>query len=303
MKEKKDCNIVQDLLPSYVENLTNEETNQYVEEHLNNCKECQKIYTDMKKKLELHMERPNENEINFLKKYSHKLRLLRIIILILLLGALITFVVSVGRKMIILSDLSHKAEKYESSTNYHLVNYSYNLGDYTKTEVFRLDDRMKMIITKIIDEEKTTITMFGNKKKEELQGMTKYLTNIYIDKKDSKTAILNQDMGMSNSLQNIFLPADNLWHLFNYSIKASITGLKLNGEESYYIANYYPEGIYINKETGLPINTVAYKYENSDGAKSRLEAREYLYEFNRVTEDTFREPSIFQYQVTDKLEF
>ena len=27
MKEKRDCKIVQDLLPNYIENLTNEETN------------------------------------------------------------------------------------------------------------------------------------------------------------------------------------------------------------------------------------------------------------------------------------
>ena len=36
---KKECKIVQDLLPSYVDKLTNEETNQYIEEHLKECKE------------------------------------------------------------------------------------------------------------------------------------------------------------------------------------------------------------------------------------------------------------------------
>ena len=30
MKEKKDCKIVQDLLPNYNENLTNEETNKFI---------------------------------------------------------------------------------------------------------------------------------------------------------------------------------------------------------------------------------------------------------------------------------
>ena len=32
MKEKKDCKIVQDLLPNYIEKLTNEETNNFIEE-------------------------------------------------------------------------------------------------------------------------------------------------------------------------------------------------------------------------------------------------------------------------------
>lgn len=31
MKEKKDCKIVQDLLPNYIENLTNEETNKFID--------------------------------------------------------------------------------------------------------------------------------------------------------------------------------------------------------------------------------------------------------------------------------
>ena len=34
MKEINECKIVQDLLPNYIENLTNEETNKYIEEHL-----------------------------------------------------------------------------------------------------------------------------------------------------------------------------------------------------------------------------------------------------------------------------
>ena len=43
MKEKRDCKIVQDLLPNYIENLTNEETNRFIEEHLKECPECQSI--------------------------------------------------------------------------------------------------------------------------------------------------------------------------------------------------------------------------------------------------------------------
>ena len=37
MKERKDCKVVQDLLPNYMENLTSKETNQYVETHLQEC--------------------------------------------------------------------------------------------------------------------------------------------------------------------------------------------------------------------------------------------------------------------------
>ena len=42
MKENKECKIVQDLLPNYIEKLTNEETNKFIEEHLKNCEDCKK---------------------------------------------------------------------------------------------------------------------------------------------------------------------------------------------------------------------------------------------------------------------
>ena len=46
MKEKTNCKIVQDLLPNYIENLTNEETNRFIEEHLKECPECHAIIKD-----------------------------------------------------------------------------------------------------------------------------------------------------------------------------------------------------------------------------------------------------------------
>ena len=43
MKEQKICNIVQDLLPNYIENLTNEETNKFIDENLKECSECNQL--------------------------------------------------------------------------------------------------------------------------------------------------------------------------------------------------------------------------------------------------------------------
>ena len=34
MKEKEKCKIVQDLFPNFIENLTNDETNKFIEEQL-----------------------------------------------------------------------------------------------------------------------------------------------------------------------------------------------------------------------------------------------------------------------------
>ena len=46
---KRDCKIVQDLLPNYIEKLTDEETNKYIEEHIKECEECKNVLENMKK--------------------------------------------------------------------------------------------------------------------------------------------------------------------------------------------------------------------------------------------------------------
>ncbi|WP_461812124.1 zf-HC2 domain-containing protein [Faecalimonas sp.] len=39
--KKQECKLVQDLLPLYIEDVLGEESKQYVEQHLNECDECQ----------------------------------------------------------------------------------------------------------------------------------------------------------------------------------------------------------------------------------------------------------------------
>ena len=72
MKNQKQCKIVQDLLPTYIEDLTSEETNQYIEEHIKNCNDCKLVLLDMQGELKL--EKINKNmEINGLKKVKRRM--------------------------------------------------------------------------------------------------------------------------------------------------------------------------------------------------------------------------------------
>ncbi|MEA4934147.1 MAG: zf-HC2 domain-containing protein, partial [Lawsonibacter sp.] len=48
MDKKLDCEIVRDLLPSYVDKLTSETTNRAVEEHLSGCPDCAEALRLMK---------------------------------------------------------------------------------------------------------------------------------------------------------------------------------------------------------------------------------------------------------------
>lgn len=88
MKEKRDCKIVQDLLPNYIEKLTNEETNLFIKEHLKECNGCQKVLENMQKELNVDSNKRDKREVKYIKKYSKKLRVLEITIILILLIAL-----------------------------------------------------------------------------------------------------------------------------------------------------------------------------------------------------------------------
>ena len=79
MNENKDCKIVQDLLPNYIEKLTNEETNKYIEEHLNECKECKDVLLEMQKELKISDQKRDRREVKYIKKFSNKMKILKII--------------------------------------------------------------------------------------------------------------------------------------------------------------------------------------------------------------------------------
>ena len=48
MKNEKECNIIRDLLPNYIEKLTNNDTNEFIEKHIENCEECNDLLKNYK---------------------------------------------------------------------------------------------------------------------------------------------------------------------------------------------------------------------------------------------------------------
>ena len=75
---KLPCEIIQDLLPSYIDELTTEVTNRAVEEHLSTCKECEKKLKEMKGELneQLLPSEKDKKEVSFLKKNSKRNRII-----------------------------------------------------------------------------------------------------------------------------------------------------------------------------------------------------------------------------------
>lgn len=70
MSTKLNCDIVRDLLPSYVDKLTSETTNEAVNEHLKECTECTEVLQRMKEPEKTGSE--PKTEVNYLKKIRRR---------------------------------------------------------------------------------------------------------------------------------------------------------------------------------------------------------------------------------------
>lgn len=73
MKNNLSCEVVNDLLPTYIDGLTSQVTNQAVESHLTNCKNCSEVLERMKCPDENTQDIDKQN-IDFLKKTRAKSR-------------------------------------------------------------------------------------------------------------------------------------------------------------------------------------------------------------------------------------
>ncbi len=77
MKNKLPCEVVKDLLPSYVEQLTSDVTNELVKEHVEDCVDCKGTLEAMNQQnmaYEKEQETAQEKEIDFLKKTRKRTR-------------------------------------------------------------------------------------------------------------------------------------------------------------------------------------------------------------------------------------
>ncbi len=76
MSKNLSCEIIRDLLPSYIDNVLSDASVQAVEEHIRECGACAKILADMRLPEEAVQEKLRQDkEINYLKKVKRRHRL------------------------------------------------------------------------------------------------------------------------------------------------------------------------------------------------------------------------------------
>ena len=104
MKNKLPCEVVKDLLPSYVEQLTSDVTNELVKEHVEDCVDCKGTLEAMNQQnmaYEKEQETAQEKEIDFLKKTRKRTRW---IVIGSLVAAFLLFCVLMFADMFLIGD-------------------------------------------------------------------------------------------------------------------------------------------------------------------------------------------------------
>lgn len=129
------CKIIQDLLPTYIENMTSDETKNFVEEHLKNCDECKQVFNSMKESLE--NETIEETEIvREIKKYRKKIKLIHgtvlLILIALILGFACYFIGNFIYKFYVIKMAYERNTNYKNFESFTIEEYADNVEHYEK---------------------------------------------------------------------------------------------------------------------------------------------------------------------------
>ncbi len=282
MKEKRDCKIVQDLLPNYIENLTNEETNRFIEEHLKECPECQKVLENMQKEIKVSTTKRDDREVKYIKKYNKKLKILKYALLIIIL----IYVIAVGRRTIIMSSLSGKATENQINDNYYVRLYSYQGDTLTITESYNKGEDYLTTLTKVVNGSNIQKITYYRKGAEQL----------FMTESEGKKYVLNAETMIGGHILPVTYVADGILANLKYALITGIDSTYCNGKECYVIKeNSYER--YIDKETGLAVRNI--EKSNKEITRKNDAVVDYEYKFNIVKDSDIVKPDTTGYIVNE----
>ena len=307
MKNKKECEIVQDLLVNYGDGILNPESKKLVEEHLAECEGCQTELKHIKEDI-----KGNDNkeqiELDYLKKIRIKTKIRSVIISIGII-VLIAFIIFLNNFIKINSIIS-RAENSLQSNNFYKETSEILFDNHTsiRKEYYK-DGKYKSVWEVYSDNGiETSIIEYANINSDE---------RIYIYETDKKAIIEKGDISEmknnANSIKNVpfVINRNSLFQKIGTTFVYSIDTDTYDYGKEYYVLKNRSENniweIWIDKETGLPIKEI-----NRGGEKSffpgtnvvkevKDNKKEYKYEFNKVTDEDVKVPDLSNYTVENKV--
>lgn len=261
--KNKECNLVKDLLPNYIDKVTSNETNVFIEEHLKNCDECRESFKNMSEEIKVDYKNNENKKINIFKKVNNKIKLLKTIIFVIIFLFIVIFI----RKVAILYKVENMAIKADYK-NYSKIRVETTENCTIKKEYYQHNDNFVAITTRI-DEEG-------------VEEMIEYQLNGIKDRRSFKNKVENKDVNKDkNSIREDvryqFLNK-SFWGNIGVASIDSIKSVELGHKDCYLlVGDDYLN--FIDKETGLTIKDVNfhnnfvidYKYTFGDVTNEKIE--------------------------------
>ncbi len=300
MKDKKECEIVQDLLFNYVDGILNPESKKLVEEHLTKCVDCQsrlkQINDDTKDK-----NVKEQIELDYLKRIRVKTKIKTIttaIVTIILICFIMFF-----NNFIKINTIINRAEKSLQSNNFYKETSQMLIdGETFITKEYYKDGKYKSVYQVYTDSGvETQMIEYTNTDTDE---------RIYINETEKKAVIEKGELSkIKNNIKYVpFVINRNslskkIGTTFTYTIDVDTYDY---GKEYYILRNKKENArweIWIDKETGLPIkeinrNAIKTFYTGTNVVREVKDmVLEYNYEFNKVTDEDVDVPDLSGYTV------
>lgn len=234
-----------------------------------------------------------KKEGDFMKKKV--LKCIGIIILVIIAFLVIHTV----RNMIIIKNLSEKAESYKNANNYYVKTVSSQgsvMENFTKNGCYL----MKLVNTSETGLRTLIRYSDGNIENTYIEAQTENGTD--------KVAMLNSNSLPSfNQITNWFY-TDDFKSLLLMSLMARIRSVEQNEKDCYEVTYVYSSNIlmpaegefaiYIEKETGLTVKNKNGAIVNENGTEEPI-VIDYEYKFDSVTDEDLVEPDISEYKIQE----
>lgn len=219
MNKDTECKIVNDLLPMYIDNLTSEDTNKFIEEHLKSCKECKEVFNNMNVGIDME-EIEEQTNINELKKYkrNQKIKLIAVVLVVVL----ICFgLFQIYTRFHIEKDENGKLSIVSSRAEYNKSDLEYIIYD---AEI-KNKDNSENVKTKIL------LTIDDNK-----CISARFIESGYINPQQQYSNIINSSLQLYG---NVKLEEDCLIYNDNYLTGKNINEVKEIINKKYIIINTF----------------------------------------------------------------
>lgn len=327
MEKKTECQVVQDLLLGYVDDVLNEESKKLVEKHLSECEICQERLKEINNDIKEN-ENNEKKQIDYLKKIRRKNRR-KIILTVLGILLCMCFIIYL-RNFIIFNNLMYKAKKNLENSNVYIETMSKNQDNIKVEKRYYKDGKMKHVYGNYTEngfEEESSvyrvsgadneITIYPNNraiiaKGEYIKETNKeeYFKSIPLVR-DDRVFVRMAIPALATLSNGKYTNSECIYSNNNYDKKCYVLRSRFKHEENY--------EVWIEKETGLTLKEVnkedgAIYYNNDDKLEITPEGNvqdnriikerydridEYYYQFNIVTDEDVTVPDLSGYEVEE----